>query len=205
MPEYRRTYGPGGTFFLTWVPHQRSPVFAKTENIDQLRQILRAVRRERPFEIIAAVILPDHLHFLWTLPEGDSDFSWRVGRIKALFTKSVRRPSPTGVGWALPTSATEVGSAHPTPSRRKHRESDIWQRRFWKHTIRDEADLRHHIDYIHYNPVKHGLVNCPHAWPHSSFRHWVNAGSYDLNWCCVCDGTRINTPYPGELVPRAGE
>ncbi|MCC6423567.1 MAG: transposase [Phycisphaerales bacterium] len=182
MPEYRRAHVPGGTFFLTLVTCQRVGIFASTGNINRLRQVIRLVRRERPFEIVAAVVLPDHLHLLWTLPEGDSDFSRRVGRIKALFTQSLQRECP-----ALNESYS--------PSRQKHREASLWQRRFWEHTIRDEADLRNHLDYIHYNPVRHGLVNCPHAWKHSSFHHWVNVGGYEPDWCCICQGAARKPPY----------
>lgn len=191
VPEYRRAYCPGGTFFLTLATHQRHDIFASTQNIGRLRRIMAAVRGERPFEIVAAVILPDHLHFLWMLPEGDADFSCRVGRVKALFTRAMREESAGRASPAEPQSA----------SRSRHRESDLWQRRSWEHTIRDETDWRHHMDYIHYNPVKHVLARCPHAWPHSSFHHWVKTGGYDPDWCCVCRGAPAIAPYPRTFAP----
>jgi putative transposase len=181
MPNYRRAVVADGTFFLTIVTHHRRPLFADPENVTRLREALRAVRGERPFEIDAGVVLLDHLHFIWTLPEGDADFSSRVGRMKVLFTKSLREDGGT------------VGGAHPTGSRVKHRESDVWKRRFWEHVVRDTDDLNLHLDYIHYNPVKHGLVSCPHAWKESSFGRWVRRGGYEQTWCCCCGG-RASTP-----------
>jgi putative transposase len=128
----------------------RKPIF-RGENIEKLRRALVTVKHETPFKIDAAVVLPEHMHFLWSMPRGDSGYSQRVGRFKLLFTKSVQAP------------VASLGDL--TPSRRKHRESNVWHRRFWEHTIRDEADHERHPDYIHYNPVKHGLVTCPHLWP----------------------------------------
>ena len=109
------------------------------------------LRRERPVDVLAAVIMPDHIHFIWELPPDDHDFSKRVGRLKVLFTRS------------LPPTA-DIRRAESL-SRLAHREAAVWQRRFWEHTIRDEHDFRRHLDYIHYNPVKHGLATCPHSWP----------------------------------------
>ena len=108
-----------------------------------------------PFDIRAAVVLPDHMHFIWTLPRGDKDYSKRLGLMKVKVTRSLN-----GVG-NLPE--------HVSPSRRKHRESDVWQRRFWEHTIDDEDEFERFFDYVHYNPVKHGHTSCPHLWPYSSF------------------------------------
>jgi putative transposase len=197
MPEYRRAYVEGGTFFFTIVTHQRRPLFSDAANVERLRSAIRQVKQERPFEIAAGVVLPDHSHFIWTLPEGDSDYSWRIGRMKVLFTKSLRGEESLG-------GAEEVGSAHPT-SREKHREADVWQRRFWEHVIRDERDLENHFNYLHYNPVKHGLANCPHEWASSSFQHWVKQGVYDPNWSCSCGGQIIRRPYPDELDATVGE
>ncbi|BAY09376.1 REP-associated tyrosine transposase [Calothrix sp. NIES-2098] len=106
------------------------------------------MRKELLFEITAAVVLPNYLHFIWSLPPDDSNYSQRVSRFKVLFTRYLREKR----------SLSQDFSA----SRRQHRESDVWQRRFWEHTICDEHDLHRHLDYIHYNPVKHGLVSCPH-------------------------------------------
>ncbi len=174
MPNYRRAYIPGSTVFLTWVTYRRAPLFQHPHNVYRLRQAVSQTKRETPFEIVAAAILPDHVHFIWTLPDGDSDYSRRVGRIKVLFTRSLR-----GKG---------AQSANLTKSRRKHRESDVWQRRFWERTILTEAELARCRDYVHYNPVKHGLVSCPHLWPHSSFQKWIAEGRYRLDWGCRCEG-----------------
>jgi len=159
MPEYRRMDAPGGTFFLTIVTYERTPLFTERANVELLRTIIGSVQRERPFVFPGAVILPDHLHFIWELPASDTDFSTRVGLLKARFTKALG-DQPATRGRVL-------------VSRRRHRERSVWQRRFWEHTIRDEQDFETHMDYMHYNPVKHGLARCPHAWPYSSFHHWV--------------------------------
>ena len=199
MPDYRRAFPPGGTFFFTLVTHQRRPLFGEPSNIERLRAAITTVMNERPFEFLAGVVLPDHAHFLWTLPPGDADFSTRIGRMKVLFTKSLpsrggRCPPYTG-GMGDP-----VGGAPPTPtagrsaSRLKHRAADVWQRRFWGHLIADEAGLNRHLDYIHYNPVKHGLARCPHAWPASSFPKWVAERWYDADWCCTCGGATQHPP-----------
>ena len=155
---------------------------------------MREVQKESPFEMTAFVILPDQLHCLWTLPRRDFDYSSRWSRAKRRFTQKWGRHIGAGnelVGMAHPTSKSgnkTVSTAHPmlSASRVKHREKDVWQRRFWEHTIRDETDFRRHLDYIHLNPVKHELVDCPHAWKHSSFTRWVKAGFYVKEWQCVC-------------------
>jgi putative transposase len=174
MANYRRLHVPGGTVFLTLVTFERVPLFADPANVLRLRQAVATIKQELPFEFEAAVVLPDHVHFLWTLPQGDADYSKRVCRLKVEFTQSLR-----GVH-ALPTTVCA--------SRRKHRESDVWQRRFLEHPIRDDDDFEQHVHYIHYNAVKHGLVACPHLWPYSSFRKWVARDAYSLDWACVCSG-----------------
>jgi putative transposase len=181
MADYRRADQPGGTYFLTLVTYQRQPLFAHPVNVDRLRAAVLAVINQRPFEFLAGVVLPDHAHYLWTLPPGDADFSTRLGQVKVLFTKSL-------AGQTRP--AAPVRSA----SRVKHRDADVWQRRFWEHLIRDQEDLNRHLDYIHYNPVKHGLVGCPHAWAASSFGKWVARGCYDRDWCCQCADRTIRPP-----------
>ncbi|WP_228059143.1 REP-associated tyrosine transposase [Nostoc sp. LEGE 06077] len=139
MSQYRRSYVPGGVYFFTLVTYRRIHLFSNVENISLLRQAIAKMRKELPFEITAAVVLPDHLHFIWSLPPDDSNYSQRVSRFKVLFTRSLRGKR----------SLSQDVSA----SRRKHRESDVWQRRFWEHTIFDEHDLHRHLDYIHYNPL----------------------------------------------------
>jgi putative transposase len=117
------------------------------------------------------VLLPDHLHCIWRLPENDTDYSMRCGLIKREFTKRARD-----------VVEKMVGKAHRTPSRIKHGEGTMWQRRFWEHQIRDQEDFNAHVEYIHYNPVKHGLVKAPKDWEYSSFSRYVKEGIYDREW-----------------------
>ena len=191
MPEYRHIYVPGGTFFITLVTYQRKPLFSNPENISKLRYAVATARSEMPFEIVRAVVLPNHIHFLWTLPADDLAYSKRVGRLKVLFTQSLRGK----------------GRLHKniSSSRAKHRESDVWQRRFWEHTIRNEADFERHLEYIHYNRVKHGFVSCPHLWGYSSFDRWVQKGMYKNDWCCGCCSQELTVPDFTGISEKAGE
>jgi len=170
MPNYRRAYVPGGTFFFTVVTHQRRRLFHVAANRTWLGEVVRECQRDWPFEMHAVVLLPDHLHALWTLPPGDADYSGRWSVIKINFTN---RFLANG-GRDATVSAGK---------RREHRRG-IWQRRFWEHTIEDEDDFEAHFDYIHYNPVKHQLVKCPGDWEPSSFHRWVKAGVYPADWAC---------------------
>jgi putative transposase len=162
MVLYRRNFVAGGTFFFTvTLADRRSSVLV--QNIALLRYAFRITRSERPFAIDAVVVLPDHLHIVMTLPQDDADFPGRWKRIKSLFTRKV--------------------VAHGLGFKRNQRgEYALWQRRFWEHTIRDEEDLARHIDYIHYNPVKHGLVTQVCDWPHSSFHRYVKLGVLPRDW-----------------------
>jgi putative transposase len=178
MPYYRRFFVPGGTYFFTLVAYQRQPRFAHPCDVQRLRDAVAFVQQEQPFRFLAAVILPDHMHFIWTLPPGDSDYSRRIGRMKVHFTRSCN-------------AGPEISGS---PSRRKHRDADVWQRRFWEHAIDEEGELQALLDYIHYNPVKHGLAACAHAWGPSSFSRWVARGLYDSSWGCCCER--------GQHVPR---
>lgn len=174
MPEYRRAFQPGGIFFFTVVTQDRRRFLCNDRAREFLRIAIRSVQRESPFELPAIVLLPDHLHCIWELPDGDGDFSTRWSRIKRLFTKQ----------WLeIDGLRGEVSL-----SKKKHREAGVWQRRFWEHMIRDQQDLENHVNYVHFNPVKHGYVDCPHAWPYSSFHGWVKQGTYDAYWKCTCDG-----------------
>lgn len=155
--DYRRHYSAGAHYFFTVVTEKRQPLLI--ENIERLREAFRHCKERYPFEIEAIVILPDHLHTLWKLPKGDDDFSRRWMVIKRKFSTGL----PSGIVNA---------------SKTKKREKGIWQRRFWEHKIRDEDDWRLHIDYIHYNPVKHGYVDDPHEWQYSSYQKAVNKGWY---------------------------
>ena len=191
MSEYRRVYVPGGTFFFTLVTYKRIPLFQETQNVKSLRVAIARTRSELPFEIVGAVVLPDHLHFLWTLPANDSAYSKRISRLKVLFTRLLKK--------------TETLQRRISASRHRHRESDVWQRRFWEHTIRDRNDLEQHLDYIHYNPVKHGLVSCPHLWEHSSFQSWVHRNRYCIDWGCSCSGRQPQTPNFSRIATSVGE
>ena len=154
MPDYRRNRVPGGTFFFTVnLLDRRSDLLVR--HIDALRDAVRRVRNSTPFRVDAWVVLPDHMHCLWSLPEGDADFPGRWRAIKIAFAKSLPAFEPRS---AVMTSRGERG---------------IWQRRYWEHTIRDQRDLARHFDYIHFNPVKHGLVEHPADWPYSTLRRRV--------------------------------
>ncbi len=173
MPHYRRAFVPGGTYFFTLVTHERRHILTTPLARQCLRNALRITRERWPFTIDAIVLLPDHLHTIWTLPPGDADYSMRIGFLKKGFTKA----------W-LAAGGTE---SFRSDSQHDHRRRGVWQRRFWEHTIRDENDLIAHVEYIHYNPVKHGLVSCPHAWAYSSFARFVRKGVYDADWGCSCE------------------
>jgi len=171
MSEYRRSYVPGGTFFFTVVTESRAPLFSNEICRSLLSNVMRQCFLRYPVQVIAIVLLPDHLHTLWTLPPEDDDFSKRWGWIKKEFTKV----------W-LASGGKELKQ---NASRLLERRRGVWQRRFWEHEIRDEEDLEAHFDYIHYNPVKHRLVKSPKEWPWSSFRRWVCAGHYSVDWAAV--------------------
>jgi putative transposase len=160
MPQYRRAKIEGNAFFFTVVLADRSSTLLVDE-VDRLRQAYRTVQEKRPFETIAICVLPDHLHAIWVLP--DTDFSLRWNLIKSGFSRG-------------------LASKPRSPSKIRKREKGIWQRRYWEHAIRDEADLDRHIDYIHFNPVKHGHVTQVVDWPHSSFHRYVERGLLVSDW-----------------------
>ncbi len=163
MPRYIRAFVPGGTFFFTVNLLQRDQRLL-ADHVEALRAAFRQVRKARPFTLNANVVLPDHLHCIWTLPPSDSDFSTRWRLIKGSFARQI-----------------ESGEVLSERRIRKN-ERGIWQRRFWEHQIRDEKDFATHADYIHFNPVKHGHAARAVDWPHSSFRRYVEAGVYDSDW-----------------------
>jgi putative transposase len=167
MSRYRRSV-TGSTYFFTVVVHRRRPIFYNPAIRSSLAQAIRFVRETRPFVIDAWILLPDHLHCIWTLPEGDVDYSTRWSMIK--------RYVSSGDGRRLHDSRLS------TPSRTKRRESTIWQRRFWEHQIRDENDFERHMDYLHFNPVKHGYVEQVRDWPHSTFHRYVREETYPVDW-----------------------
>jgi len=163
MSTYRRARVAGGSYFFTVTLEDRSSSLL-IDRIDALRQAFASTRVELPFRIDAVAVLPDHLHCIWTLPDGDSDYPSRWQRIKGRFS----RACPAG----------EVISA----SRGRKRERGIWHRRYWEHTLRDDRDFASHVDYIHYNPVKHGHAGRVLDWPHSSFHRFVREGILPCDW-----------------------
>lgn len=154
MPNYRRCRTPGGVYFFTVVAAEREPVFTREVTRAALRTAIQTVKREQPFHIEAWVLLPDHLHCLWRLPQGDADFPLRWAKIKRLTRHNL-----------------ELSSG-----------AKLWQPRYWEHFIRDENDFACHLDYIHWNPVKHGLVHRAADWPYSTFHRFVTAGVYSVDW-----------------------
>ncbi|MCF6305515.1 MAG: transposase [Rhodobacteraceae bacterium] len=163
MSNYRRLKLSGGTYFFTVTLAVRGSVLL-VENIDALRQAFFDTMAEQPFWADAMVILPDHIHAIWTLPENDSDFSNRWRKIKTRFTQSIDfRPS-------LSKSLASKG------------EKGIWQRRFWEHCIRDDQDYSVHLEYCWGNPIKHGLVEKAKDWPYSSFHRDVKRGIVPKDW-----------------------
>ncbi len=167
MPDFHRYRVPGGCYFFTVNLLERRGNAFLNDRIDLLRDAVRRVRRSRPFTIDAWAVLPDHLHCVWTLPPGDDDFSTRWRLIKTFFVRGLPR--------------TERLSR----VRRADGERGIWQRRFWEHAIRDDEDYATHMDYVHFNPVKHGLVSSPADWPYSTFKSCVDRGLYPEDWIGV--------------------
>ena len=158
MPNYLRLRVPGATIFFTVALAERGSDLLVRE-IDRLREAVQATRAVRPFAIDAWVVLPDHLHCVWTLPEGDADFSTRWGAIKGRFSRGLR--------------AGRMRSSHEA-----RREKAVWQRRFWEHHIRGETDFVSHVRYCWENPVKHGFVERAEDWPHSSIHRDIRLGRY---------------------------
>ncbi len=163
MPRYIRAHIPGGTYFFTVAILERKRRLL-IEHINALRAAFASVQARSPFTIDAAVILPDHLHCIWTLPDGDADFPARWHAIKSKFSRSLPKQEPL--------SARRVAKG----------ERGIWQRRFWEHFIRDDEDFARHMDYIHYNPVKHGHARSVTDWPYSTFHRHVQHGVYAQDW-----------------------
>ena len=163
MSRYRRAKIEGGTFFFTVTLADRSSDLL-VRYIDLLRQAYAAAQDLYPFETVAICVLPDHMHAVWTLPPEDTNFPLRWSLIKSKFSR------------ALPIEAER------TASKVSKRERGIWQRRYWEHAIRNETDLARHIDYVHFNPVKHGYVSRVCDWPHSSFPRFVARGQLPSDW-----------------------
>jgi len=164
--RYRRANAAGGTYFFTVNLADRSRRLL-VDRIDDLRASVSLVKQRHPFEIRAWVVLPDHLHAIWTLPAGDADFSTRWALIKAGFSRHIERGEWIGA------------------SRRAKGERGLWQKRFWEHQIRDETDLQRHVDYVHFNPVKHGHAARATDWPFSSIHRSIRTGDLAEDWAAA--------------------
>ncbi len=165
MANYHRVKIEGATYFFTVNLLERQGNSLLVQEIETLRDVVRRVKAKYPFHIDGWVVLPEHLHAIWTLPADDCDYSLRWRLIKHGFSR------------ALPKIE------HRSAIREAAGERGIWQRHFWEHCIRDEADYQHHLEYIHINPLKHGLVSNVKDWPYSSFHRYVADGIYPINWC----------------------
>ena len=166
--RYRRAFIPGASYFFTLITYARAPIFADVSAVDLYRGAVRKVQASRAFTLDAEVILPDHIHLLCTLPDGDADYPTRIRLIKTAFTRVLLR--------------NRQSVNQRSRSRIAKGEQTVWQRRYWEHAIRDERDFQAHLDYIHINPVKHGLAATAREWPHSTFLAWVERGAYDPWW-----------------------
>ena len=164
MSDYRRYFVPGGSYFFTINLLERRNNRMLVTHIDALREAVRKTKQERPFRIDGWVVLPEHMHLMMTLPPDDADFSNRIKAIKIRFNRAI--------------PAIERRS----DVRATKGERGIWQRRFWEHAIRDERDFEKHLDYLHFNPVKHGQVARVQDWPYSTFHRWVERGVYSTDW-----------------------
>ena len=183
MPNYRRWRVEGGVYFFTIVTHQRRPILTTAVGRRFLRHAMIEARRRRPFEQLGIVLLPEHIHMIWRLPDGDVDYSIRIGAIKESFTRDY-----------LASGGAEGAS---TPGRRRQRYRGVWQKRFIEHCIRDWADFKRHLDYIHANPVKHGHVEYPRQWSWSSFHRYRRMGWYENDWC-----GRVDLPGNLDVEPE---
>jgi putative transposase len=164
MTEYRRARLSGATWFFTVNLAERHGNRLLIDRIDLLRAAFRYVRQRHPFRMDAVVVLPDHLHCVWTLPPGDADFGKRWNVLKGYFSRAVEK------------------GERISQSRASRRERGLWQRRFWEHLIRNQDDFNRHVEYIHWNPVKHGWVKKVADWPYSSFHDYVGKGVYPTEW-----------------------
>ena len=176
MPQYRRIHVPGGSFFFTVVAERRQRLLTEEPVRLALRQAIQAVRRQRPFLIEGWVLLPDHLHAIWTLPSGDDDYSTRWRLIKRHVSHAL------GGAGRNPAVMTE--------RRRTRGQGSLWQHRYWEHWLRDQDDMPRHLDYLHFNPVKHGLVGRVADWRWSSFHRYQADGAYPANWGALDDSAR---------------
>ncbi len=168
MSDFRRWFLPGATYFITVVSYDRRPILTSDPARKILREAIARTRKTYPFHVFATVLLPDHWHLVLQMPSGQTDYSVRVKSIENRFTRT----------WL----ANELGEAKVTGSQAANHERGIWQPRFWEHSVRDELDLERCVDYVHWNPRKHGLVERVRDWPWSSFHRFVTEGQYDACW-----------------------
>jgi len=171
--RYRRVFAEKGCYFFTVVTEKRRPIFANNDSLVLLREAFKYVMLKWPFTIDAMVVLPDHLHCIWSLPSNDADFSTRWRLIKTYFSKQYQHQIPV-------TNKNRINK----------QQQGIWQHRFWEHCLRDENDLVRHIEYIHYNPVKHGYVERAVDWEASSFQRYVKQGLVEEHW--GIDGLKLD-------------
>lgn len=168
MSQYIRSYTKGATYFFTLVSYNRRNILCEDDFLQAFKKSIKQVQQQYPFEIIAWVQLPDHLHCIWKMPVNESNYSMRWSQIKRLATQACPQYHLT--------------KDELSYSKIKRNERGIWQRRFFEHQIRDEVDFKNHMDYLHYNPVKHGLVESVIDWPYSSFHRYVKEGAYLASW-----------------------
>jgi len=178
---YRRLYTNGATYFFTLITFNRQKIFSNINHVKLLKESILKIKHKYPFSIDAIVILPEHLHCIFTLPEYDHDFSLRIRLFKTDFSKKC--------------NIKYLRTSLDIKSRNSKKEAIIWQRRFWEHQIRDEKDFNLHMDYIHYNAVKHGLTKSPKDWCYSSFLNCVKQGLYNVNW-----GAEISEKYFEKII-----
>ncbi len=166
MPRFIRAHTPGATFFFTAVLQDRSSRYL-VDHVATLRQCIAEVKARHPFHIDAMVVLPEHIHAVWTLPEDDADYSARWMLLKQGFSRRLHLDEHLGA---------------PAPRPRRKGQRSLWQQRFWEHQIRDDDDFARHVDYIHFNPVKHGWVLRASEWPYSSLHRYVRQGVLPPDW-----------------------
>ncbi|SUD91970.1 REP-associated tyrosine transposase [Psychrobacter phenylpyruvicus] len=163
MRRYIRDNTYGGCYFITFVLQDRQSSLL-TDYIAEFRMAYRDTKKNYDFNLDAMVVLPDHVHMILTLPESSNNYSIIIASLKSQFSRRMNKEESI------------------SQSRQKKRERGIWQRRFWEHRIRDDLDYQRHIEYIHFNPVKHGYVNSPKDWQYSTLRKFIDAGIYTQDW-----------------------
>jgi putative transposase len=177
--RYRRSTAKGASFFFTVVTHNRRANLCHEANVALLRETFESVTTKHPFTIDAFVLLPDHLHCIWTLPENDNSFAMRWRQIKSYFSRR----------------CLDEFKGQQTPAHLRKGEQAIWKRRYWEHQIRDDGDFVTHVEYIHYNPVKYGLTKSPRHWPHSTYHRYVKQDIYHVDW-----GADREISFDGQII-----